>query len=374
MTLSDEQPGEDPLLVVDDLRTSFSTPAGEARAVDGVSFEVRKGETLGVVGESGCGKTVTALSVLGLVDRPGRILEGSSVRFRGEELVGARARRLREIRGGDVAMIFQEPMTSLNPVYTVGDQILETLRLHVGLKGAEGRQRAVELLGEVGIPDPDRRVDAHPHELSGGMRQRVMIAMALAGDPDLLIADEPTTALDVTIQAQILAILDRLRRERGMAMILITHDLAVVAEVCDRVAVMYAGQVVEEGSVDRIFRDPVHPYTRGLLASLPRLGSRIRRLRPIPGQVPPATDWPAGCRFRDRCPHAWSRCLEHPPLLEPGARCWLVEEPHRREGGFGEGRGAGAAVADGAEGGSGTGVGDGGQGPEVEEAGPGDAP
>jgi len=336
-------PGEDPLLVVENLRTSFPTPSGDARAVDGVSFRVGRGETLGIVGESGCGKTVTALSVLGLVDRPGRILDGSSVRLRGEELVGAGARRLRQIRGGGIAMIFQEPMTSLNPVYTVGEQILESLRLHVGLRGEEARSRSVGLLREVGIPDPERRVDAHPHELSGGMRQRVMIAMALAGDPDLLIADEPTTALDVTIQAQILAILDRLRRERGMAMMLITHDLAVVAEVCDRVAVMYAGQVVEEGSVQRIFRNPVHPYSRGLLASLPRLGSRRRRLDPIPGQVPPATAWPEGCRFRDRCPHAWGRCVEHPTLLPvdgeddgEAARCWLVEEPDRREAGFGE--------------------------------------
>ena len=327
-----------PILEVEGLKTYFDTPDGEARAVDGVSFRIRPGETLGLVGESGCGKTVTALSVLGLVEKPGRILEESSVRFRDEELVGARERRLRKIRGGGIAMIFQEPMTSLNPVYTVGEQIAESLRLHRGLGGDEVRERAVELLAEVGIPDPGRRVEAHPHELSGGMRQRAMIAMALAGEPDLLVADEPTTALDVTIQSQILGLLDRLRRERGLAVLLITHDLGVVAEVCDRVAVMYAGQVVESGTAAEIFDGAVHPYTRGLLDSLPRLEAAGRRLRPIPGRVPPPTEWPAGCRFRDRCPHAWDRCAaEAPRLLDVGpgeggrgARCWLVEEPGRR--------------------------------------------
>jgi len=326
-----------PLLAVENLRTAFETPGGEAVAVDGVSFRIREGETLGLVGESGCGKTVTALSILGLVEKPGRILEGSSVRFRGEELVGAPRGRLRQVRGGSVAMIFQEPMTSLNPVYTVGDQIGEVLRLHRGLRGGKVRERAVELLREVGIPEPGLRVDAHPHQLSGGMRQRVMIAMALAGDPDLLVADEPTTALDVTIQSQILRLLSRLREERGMAVLLITHDLGVVAEVCDRVAVMYAGQVAETGTTRSIFQSAVHPYTRGLLASLPRLGGPKERLHPIPGQVPPPTDWPTGCRFRERCPHAWDRCGgATPPLLEVGgeagraARCWLVEEPGRR--------------------------------------------
>ena len=243
-----------PLLEVHDLCTYFSTDAGVARAVDRVSFHVEEGETLGIVGESGCGKTVTSLSIMGLIpDPPGEILPGSSIRFGGEELVGASNRRLREIRGNDIAMIFQEPMTSLNPVFTVGNQIAEALRAHRGLTKREARTESVRLLGEVQIPEPEQRFDEYPHQLSGGMRQRVMIAMALSCEPRLLIADEPTTALDVTIQAQILDLLAALRRTHGMAMLLITHDLGVVAEVCDRVVVMYAGQVVETGAVDEIF-------------------------------------------------------------------------------------------------------------------------
>jgi len=327
-----------PILEVENLRTWFTSEAGTAKAVDGVSFHVEAGETLGIVGESGCGKTVTSLSIMGLIPRPpGRIVEDSSIRFRGQELTTLPANEFRRIRGNEIAMIFQEPMTSLNPVYTVGDQIRESLRLHRKMGRKEARAAGVAALREVGIPEPDRRFDEYPHQLSGGMRQRVMIAMALSCEPDLLIADEPTTALDVTIQAQILDLLAALRTRRGMAMLLITHDLGVVAEVCDRVLVMYAGQVVESGSVEDIFHRPRHPYTRGLLASLPRLEDRGRRLNPIEGTVPSPVNWPHGCRFRDRCPHAWDRCAaEMPPLIPtPGggadraSRCWLEEEPER---------------------------------------------
>jgi oligopeptide/dipeptide ABC transporter ATP-binding protein len=317
-----------PLLSVRDLRTWFDTDQGVARAVDGVTFDVGAGETVGIVGESGCGKTVTSLSVLGLLPiPPARVLPGSSIRFRGEELVGASARKLRSLRGNDISMIFQEPMSSLNPVYSIGDQITEVLRLHKGLGRRAAKTEAVRLLDEVGIEGAERRVDEYPHELSGGMRQRVMIAMALSCSPELLIADEPTTALDVTIQAQILELIASLRRTRGMAVLLITHDLGVVAEVCDRVVVMYAGQVVERGTVEEIFGDPRHPYTRGLLDSLPSVDEPGRRLRPIPGTVPAPTDWPDGCRFRDRCPLAEERCREAQPLVElgredRGARCW----------------------------------------------------
>jgi peptide/nickel transport system ATP-binding protein len=264
-------------------------------------------------------------------------MPGSSIRFRGEELVGASEKRLREIRGDDITMIFQEPMTSLNPVYTVGDQIGETLRLHRGLGKKEARGRAIDMLRLVGIPNPEERVRSYPHQLSGGQRQRVMIAMALACDPELLIADEPTTALDVTIQAQILDLLGGLRSRLGMAMILITHDLGIVAEVCDRVLVMYAGQVVEHGTVEELFREPRHPYTEGLLAAVPRLGRPQEQLAVIPGTVPSATEWPVGCRFHTRCPYAWDRCVREPPPLlqtrtDPArvARCWLEEHPGRR--------------------------------------------
>jgi peptide/nickel transport system ATP-binding protein len=326
-----------PLLEVSNLRTYFRTDEGEARAVDGVSFTVEAGEVVGIVGESGSGKSVTSLSILRLIpEPPGRILPGSSVRFKGEELVTASEDRLRQIRGNDIAMIFQEPMTSLNPVYTVGAQIMEALRLHRGLGKREARERAIELLRMVGIADPEARVDAYPHQLSGGMRQRVMIAMALSCEPDLLIADEPTTALDVTIQAQILELLRDLQQRLGMAMILITHDLGVVAQVCDRVLVMYAGEVVEEGSVEQIFRNPRHPYTQGLLQAIPRLGQERDRLATIPGAVPSALAWPTGCRFHPRCPYGWElTAREHPELfdVEPGhrSRCWLERYPERRE-------------------------------------------
>jgi ABC-type dipeptide/oligopeptide/nickel transport system ATPase component len=253
------------------------------------------------VGESGCGKSVTSLSIMQLIPRPpGEIMTGSSIRFKGEELVGASERRLRALRGDDIAMIFQEPMTSLNPVHRVGDQIAEVLRLHRGMNRRDARAKAIDMLRLVGIPNADERVDAYPHHLSGGQRQRVMIGIALACEPELLIADEPTTALDVTIQAQILDLLADLRVRLGMAVILITHDLGVVAEVCDRVVVMYAGQVVEQGTVEQIFRDPRHPYTEGLLEAVPRLGRRLDRLAVIPGTVPSPMAWPAGCRFHPR--------------------------------------------------------------------------
>jgi oligopeptide/dipeptide ABC transporter ATP-binding protein len=331
----------DPILKVENLKTYFRTDAGLARAVDGVSFHVSAGETLGIVGESGSGKSVTSLSVMRLIPRPpGEIQPGSKILFRGdrgvEDLAMATEERMRRIRGNDIAMIFQEPMTSLNPVFKVGDQIMESLRLHQGLSKRDAREKAIDMLKLVGIPIPEQRVDEYPHQLSGGMRQRVMIAIALACDPKVLIADEPTTALDVTIQAQILELLNRLQEELGMAIVLITHDLGVVAETCDRVIVMYGGQVFEEGPVDDVFQNPQNPYTEGLLRSIPRLGTETRRLAVIPGVVPNPTEWPTGCRFHERCPYGWEKTeKEEPPLFEiaPGRKnkCWLVEYPERRE-------------------------------------------
>ncbi|MFO7586992.1 MAG: ABC transporter ATP-binding protein [Gemmatimonadota bacterium] len=320
-----------PLLEVRDLRTGFRGDEGETVAVDGVSFSLGPGEALGLVGESGCGKSVTALSILGLVpEPPGRIHPRSSVRLRGEELVAASPARMREVRGGEIAIVFQEPMTSLNPVFRVGDQVGEAVRRHTELRGRAVRERVVALLDRVGIADPAARADAYPHQLSGGMRQRAMIAMALAGDPALLIADEPTTALDVTIQARILELLADLRRERGMALLLITHDLGVVAQVADRVAVMYAGRIVEEAPAADLFARPSHPYTRGLMRSIPDPDRPGTRLEAIPGAVPRPGAWPAGCRFHPRCPSAMPRCRsEEPPLLDaPSSRaaCWLVVE------------------------------------------------
>ena len=319
------------LLEVNDLRVSFRTDAGEALAVDGVSFSVGAGETLGIVGESGCGKSVSALSILGLIaDPPGRVLPGSSVRLRGEELLTAPPARLRDVRGGEVAMVFQEPMTSLNPVLRVGDQVAEAVRRHTELRGDAVNERVVTLLDRVGIPDPASRARAFPHQLSGGMRQRAMIAMALAGNPELLIADEPTTALDVTIQARILTLLDDLRRERNMALVLITHDLGVVAQVADRVAVMYAGRIVEEAPSVNLFSTPAHPYTIGLLRSIPDPDKPGDRLEAIPGSVPSPHAWPPGCRFHPRCTVALDRCrTDNPSLMQaPATRaaCWLVEE------------------------------------------------
>ena len=306
----------EPMLRVQDLRTYFFTDQGVVKAVDGVSFEVNEGETLGIVGESGCGKTVTSLSVLGLLpEPPAQIMAGSSVKFLGDEIIGADEGLMRNLRGNKISMIFQEPMSSLNPVYSVGDQIAEVLRVHRRMGRKEARDEAIRLLDEVGIPAPDRRVAEYPHQLSGGMRQRVMIAMALSCEPKLLIADEPTTALDVTIQAQILELLEELSLSHGMAVLLITHDLGVVAEVCDRVVVMYAGQVIETGTVNEIFTEPAHPYTRGLLASLPSVTNSGRRLNSISGTVPNPVDWPRGCRFRERCPEAGDGCEEEQALV-----------------------------------------------------------
>ncbi|HEV2707526.1 MAG TPA: ABC transporter ATP-binding protein [Pyrinomonadaceae bacterium] len=308
------------LLEVKNLRTHFQTRAGLVKAVDGVSFYLDEGELLGLVGESGCGKSMTALSVMRLVAPPGRIV-GGEIWFNGENLTEASEERMREIRGDDVAMIFQDPMTSLNPVYTVGEQIAEALRLHRNMSRKEARAAAVEAMREVAIPDPARRADDYPHQLSGGMRQRVMIAMALACDPKLLIADEPTTALDVTIQAQILELLDELRKTRRLAVLLITHDLGVVAEVADRVAVMYTGRIVEESPVEELFARPKMPYTEGLLRSVPKLTAaevaKVERLSTIEGTVPKPTDLPPGCHFAPRCSHRMPRCTEGDiPLYE----------------------------------------------------------
>ena len=324
-----------PLLSIRDLRTYFYTPAGVARSVDGVSLDVFPGETVGVVGESGCGKSVTALSVLRLIQPPGRIEPGSRIELEGRDIVTMGDAELRSIRGDRIAMIFQEPMTALNPVFTVGEQIAEVPRVHEGASRKAAWARAVEMLELMGIPSPAERAKQYPHQLSGGMRQRVMIAMALIMNPALVIADEPTTALDVTIQAQILELLGDLQRKLGTSILMITHDLGVIAETASRVVVMYGGEVVEESPVRELFAVPHHPYTEGLLQAMPRVGQRRQRLAVIPGTVPPPTAWPSGCRFRDRCPYAWDRCAsEHPPLYQiaPGhvSRCHLADEPERR--------------------------------------------
>ena len=320
-----------PLLEITGLRTYFFTAAGVVKAVDDVDLRVERGRILGLVGESGSGKSVLSLSVLKLVADPGRIVSGS-VRLDGEELLDKSRSKMREIRGGRIGMVFQQPVSSLNPSFTAGFQISEVYEVHAGLARSVGKQRAAEMLARVGIPDPGRRVRSFPHELSGGMAQRVMIAMALAAGPELLIADEPTTALDVTIQAQILDLMVELQAELAMAMVLITHDLGVVAEMADRVAVMYAGRIVEEGDTDAMFRDPKHPYTRGLLGSVPVIGDRREQLAVIPGRVPTLVDLPPGCRFASRCDArveaGLTRCTEEEPALvevEPGhrVRCYL---------------------------------------------------
>jgi peptide/nickel transport system ATP-binding protein len=324
-----------PLLSIANLRTYFYTSAGIARAVDGVSFDIARGETLGLVGESGCGKSVTGFSVLRLIQPPGRIEPGARILLDGEDLLALDDERIRAIRGNRVSLIFQEPMTALNPVFTVGDQVAEVARIHAGASRQDAWARAVEMLTLVGIPDPARRAHEYPHQLSGGMRQRVLIAMALVMNPALIIADEPTTALDVTIQAQILELLGDLQRRLGTSILLITHDLGVIAEMASRVVVMYAGEVVEEARVRELFAAAHHPYTEGLLTAMPRVGQQRERLTVIPGTVPPPTAWPPGCRFHDRCPYAWDRCVrEHPPLYDVGAghssRCHLAVEPERR--------------------------------------------
>jgi oligopeptide/dipeptide ABC transporter ATP-binding protein len=325
-------------LVVENLRTHFHTRSGLVRAVDGVDLDVSAGRTLGVVGESGSGKSVTALSIMRLIDPPGKIEPGSRIRFGDHDLVQLDEEELRELRGNEISMIFQEPMTSLNPVFTIGNQIVEAVRLHRSVSAAAAKDRALEMLSLVGIPIPGRRFDDYPHQLSGGMRQRVMIAMALACEPKLLIADEPTTALDVTIQAQILELMRDLRERLGMAIMLITHDLGVVAEMCDDVAVMYAGRVVERGSATDVFRTPQHPYTEALLHSIPVLGAtQAEPLKVIRGMVPSPLSWPVGCRFAARCDYTFDRCLrDDPPLLQAGVQrsaCWLCENGARMSAG-----------------------------------------
>jgi peptide/nickel transport system ATP-binding protein len=325
------------LLEVKDLHTSFRTDDGIVRAVEGVSFEVEKGQTLGIVGESGSGKSVTCLTIMGLNPSRNTISTGEAL-WKGKNLLTAKPRELREIRGAEISMIFQDPMTSLNPVHTIGRQLIEAIQLHRDVTNRAARARALELLKAVGIPKADARMDDYPHQFSGGMRQRVMIAMALINDPDLLIADEPTTALDVTTQAQILTLMKRLQEEFGSAVLIITHDLGVVAETADDVLVMYAANVVEQASVDDLFNRPQHPYTWGLMGSLPRLETDLERLTQIPGQPPSLLRPPAGCRFHPRCPHVMEVCKTTVPPLEPSERdpahrqaCHLDQETKDRE-------------------------------------------
>ncbi|OIP30894.1 MAG: peptide ABC transporter ATP-binding protein [Deltaproteobacteria bacterium CG2_30_63_29] len=304
------------ILQLKGLRTYFFTDEGVLPAVDGVSCSIYKGKTLGVVGESGCGKSVTALSILQLVPNPPGRIVGGQVLFKGRDLTKLKPEEMRKIRGNDIAMVFQEPMTSLNPVFTVGNQIMEAITLHKGVDRLEARDLAIEMLKRVGIPNPELRIDEYPHQLSGGMRQRVMIAMALSCSPQLLIADEPTTALDVTIQAQILDLLQGLKENYGMSILLITHDLGVVAEVADDVVVMYAGKVVEYASVNDLFETPLHPYTKGLFKSIPSIGPRTERLATIRGMVPAPLEFPSGCRFRTRCDLATEKCAAQEPQMD----------------------------------------------------------
>jgi peptide/nickel transport system ATP-binding protein/oligopeptide transport system ATP-binding protein len=333
-------PSDEPLLKVDDLRVSFATEEGVVQAVDGVSFELRAGEVLAVVGESGSGKSVTAMTLMGLTRSPNARFEGSA-HYKGTELIAASEDELRRVRGAEIAMIFQDPMTSLNPVVKIRDQIAEQIQEHEGVPDQQAHERCVELLERVGIPRARERVDNYPFEFSGGMRQRVMIALALSCNPAVLIADEPTTALDVTIQAQILQRMRELREETGAAVILVTHDLGVVADIADRIAVMYAGRIVEQGSLDQIFYDPQHPYTWGLLGSIARVDKpRPERLPAIQGLPPSLANRPEGCHFRPRCPHEFAECIKVPPLEsrvegqpEHRDRCWLPvdEKRERRE-------------------------------------------
>ncbi len=328
------QRGDRPLLEVRGLKTSFHTRDGIVRAVDGIDFHVDRGEIMGLVGESGCGKSVTSLTIMGLVAKPGRV-EAGEILFDGQDLLKLSGDDMRKLRGDRISMIFQQPTSSLNPVWDVGTQLTEVLRVHRNMKGRAAWGRAAELLKMVGIPDPERRLKAYPHEMSGGMAQRVMIAMALACEPELLIADEPTTALDVTIQAQILDLMRNLRDETGTAIIFITHDLGVVAEMCDRVAVMYAGEIVEHTDVATLYRDPLHPYTRGLIGSIPVVGDAKEQLAVIPGAVPNLIDLPKGCRFAPRCAARVAENVTlatdvHPALLPVGpahdVRCWLYHD------------------------------------------------
>lgn len=317
-----------PLLEVQDLRISFPRGESPVRPVDGIGFTIEAGETVALVGESGSGKSLTSLALLQLVPPPGRVEPGSVVRLDGTDLLALRGEALRQVRGGRIGMVFQDPMTSLNPVLTIGDQVSETIRAHRDPGAAAARERTLALLAEVGLGDPAARFRQYPHELSGGMRQRVMLAIALAAEPALLVADEPTSALDVTVQAQILELLERIRAARKLAVLLISHDLGLVAGRAGRVLVMYAGRLVEQGPTSQVFSTPAHPYTRGLLASLPRLHGPRRPLVPIPGSVPDPASWPAGCRFGPRCPLAGERCTQDPPLAPAGpgrsSACWFA--------------------------------------------------
>ncbi|MCP3739666.1 ABC transporter ATP-binding protein [Rossellomorea sp. BNER] len=319
-----------PLLKVEGLKTSFFTDDGEVPAVDNVNFHVNEGEILGIVGESGCGKSVTSLSIMGLVPSPPGKVVGGKILFGEEDITKASEKRMREIRGNDIAMIFQEPMTSLNPVFTIGNQLTEAIRIHRKCNKAEANERAIEIMKLVGLPRAEELLKDYPHQLSGGMRQRVMIAMAMACDPKVLIADEPTTALDVTIQAQILKLMKKLNKEMNTAVLLITHDLGVVAETCERLVVMYSGKVVEEGKVVDIFKNPQHPYTKGLISSVPDMRFKQQRLYSIPGNVPKPGSIREGCRFAARCEHAYDRCLVETPELYQTAeghctRCFLYD-------------------------------------------------
>lgn len=315
------------LLEVLDLKTTFSTEDGDLSAVDGVTFNLNPGETLGIVGESGSGKSVTSLSIMGLIPKPPGKIDGS-IKYKNQELANLSEKKMRELRGNEIAMIFQEPMTSLNPVFTIGNQMLEAIKLHLNLSNKESKKRAIEMLKLVGIPRSEEILNEYPHQLSGGMRQRIMIAMAMSCNPSILIADEPTTALDVTIQAQILDLMKKLKEDHGTSILLITHDLGVVAEMCERVIVMYAGKVVEEADVRTIFHNPMHPYTKGLIKSTPKLSEGSKRLYTIPGNVPSLSDMPEGCSFAPRCEYVMDICTKQTPELiriEEGhkSRCWL---------------------------------------------------
>ena len=322
----------EPLLSVRDLKVEFPTRRGILTAVNGVSFDIAAGEVLGVVGESGAGKSLTGAAIIGLLDPPGRIV-GGEVRLKGERIDNLPEARLRKIRGKRIGMVFQDPLTSLNPLFRIGEQLVETIQLHTPMSAAQARERAISLLGDVGIAAADRRIDAYPHQFSGGMRQRVVLALALAADPELIIADEPTTALDVSVQAQIIALMKRLCREHGVAIMLITHDMGVIAETADRVAVMYAGRIAEIGPVRDVIKHARHPYTQGLMGSIPTLTADVERLTQIPGSMPRLAAIPEGCAFNPRCTHVFERCRHERPDLMPADRslaaCWLYGEGAR---------------------------------------------
>jgi len=316
-----------PLLSVRALRVEFATRKGPLVALDGVAFDIAPGEVLGVVGESGAGKSLTGLAIIGLLDSPGRIA-GGEILLSGERIDNLPPARMRDIRGGRIGVIFQDPLTSLNPLMRIGDQLAETIQAHKAVGRRQAREQALAWLSEVGIPSPEKRIDGYPHEFSGGMRQRVVIALALCAEPRLVIADEPTTALDVSVQAQIIALIKNLARRHGAAVMLITHDMGVIAETADRVAVMYAGRIAEIGEVRELIRDPLHPYTQGLMAAIPTLDIRADRLTQIPGAMPRLSAIPSGCAFAPRCPQVFERCAERPPLIavgDRGAACWLYD-------------------------------------------------